>query len=581
MEYVDGIDLSRLVRRHGPLSVREACDYMRQAALGLQHAFEHGMVHRDIKPSNLLVTHLGPAGKSSARLATLFRRPGPVEPVAAPARPGPGAIVKILDMGLARFGTAQGGEITMVTLTQEGVVIGSPDFIAPEQARNPSGVDIRADLYSLGCTFYHVLTGQPPFPNGTPVEKILSHQLDSPTPIETMRPDLPYAVRNIIRRLMAKERDDRYRYPADLVVDLLAMEQSATTPTPVSRPPVELPPPVEVTATPATTQVVRVVPTQPTTADLPTHPGFLGQRVARRSVVLQGHEGVVLGLSFAPDGLLLASSGLDGVIRLWDLSEKTPRERTSLHSGYGEILSLAVSPDRPEIVFSSGYDGKLRRWDWTQTAPFEPTLLAAESYRTRSIVFSPDGRLLAVAGEGKTVSLWNVNETDIRRRAVLKEHQGTVNAVAFARDNRRLASGGEEGTIRLWEVGRFWCSQRGILFGHDGAVLSLAYSADGESLASGGMDSSVRIWSAGGDESARRVCFKDLAGAVRWVQFLANPGLLLAVAGAQVVVWDLVKQGKVSEWRLEAAVPYSVAVSPDGKRVAVGSGDGTVSLYVL
>ena len=131
MEYVEGTNLAKLVKEHGPMPVNQACDCIRQAALGLQHAFERGMVHRDIKPSNLLL--------------------------------GKGGILKILDMGLARLEESPSGEIES-RITQEGLVIGTPDFLSPEQARDARAVDIRSDIYALGCSFYFLLTGHTPYP---------------------------------------------------------------------------------------------------------------------------------------------------------------------------------------------------------------------------------------------------------------------------------------------------------------------------------------------------------------------------------------------------------------------------------
>src|SRR5579883_3418518 len=122
MDYIDGNELKKIVRDRGPMHVTEACEAIRQAALGLQHAFETGLVHRNIKPSNILVPRTG----------------GPV---------------KLVDLGLARVIDTPDEE--KHRLTQEGFVIGTPDFLAPEQARNPIGVDIRADIYSLGGTLFY------------------------------------------------------------------------------------------------------------------------------------------------------------------------------------------------------------------------------------------------------------------------------------------------------------------------------------------------------------------------------------------------------------------------------------------
>src|SRR5205807_443411 len=137
MEYVDGADLAKLVKDKGRVPVADACNYIRQAALGLQHAHQQGMVHRDIKPHNLILNRKGR--------------------------------VQILDFGLARLGRAAADD-TGEGITASGVIMGTPDYMAPEQTSSAHEVDIRADIYSLGCTLYHLLAGQVPFPGGTVID---------------------------------------------------------------------------------------------------------------------------------------------------------------------------------------------------------------------------------------------------------------------------------------------------------------------------------------------------------------------------------------------------------------------------
>jgi serine/threonine protein kinase len=185
MEYVEGTDLGRLVQERGPLPVDRACDYVRQAALGLQYAFEQGMVHRDLKPHNLMLT---PDGR-----------------------------VKILDFGLARFASEAA---SAAGLTGTGLVLGTVDYIAPEQADNAHQADIRSDIYSLGCTLYHLLAGQPPFPSGTPIQKVMAHVEKKPQPLTELRPDLPEGFMPVLERMMAKKPKHRYQTPAEVAVAL-------------------------------------------------------------------------------------------------------------------------------------------------------------------------------------------------------------------------------------------------------------------------------------------------------------------------------------------------------------------------
>ena len=169
MEYVDGTDLGKHVGLCGPLPVAEACDFIRQAALGLQHAHERNLVHRDIKPVNLFLTHklAVPAQRRSAARKQSTVRPPHQDP----------------RLGLwpaLHYPKGQSSQALMQSMAKG--IVGTADYLSPEQARNHQTVDIRGDIYSLGCTFYFLLTGQPPFPNGTLMQKILQHQQAEPAP---------------------------------------------------------------------------------------------------------------------------------------------------------------------------------------------------------------------------------------------------------------------------------------------------------------------------------------------------------------------------------------------------------------
>jgi len=187
MEYVDGPSLQEAVLKNGLADFVDAADYIRQAADGLQHAHNAGMVHRDIKPGNLLVDNKG--------------------------------VVKILDLGLARFFEDAGEE--SLTVAHDEKVLGTADYLAPEQAIDSHTVDSRADLYSLGCTFYFLLTGHPPFNEGTLAQRLMAHQNKQPPPITKDRPDTPASLVAIIEKMMAKNVDERYQ-TADEVSAALA-----------------------------------------------------------------------------------------------------------------------------------------------------------------------------------------------------------------------------------------------------------------------------------------------------------------------------------------------------------------------
>jgi len=225
MEYVDGIDLGKHIQLSGPASVDHGCDYIRQAALGLQHAHERNLVHRDIKPMNLFLSVVrGPSAKGHRAGGSASRRSGrPVQ-----------HRIKILDWGLAGLRNPRERGLDAINQIAKGLV-GTVDYLSPEQARNAGSVDIRGDIYSLGCSLYYLLTGQAPFPHGTLMQKVLQHQQAEPTPVESFRNDVPPGVAAVLRRMMAKHADDRYQTPAAVALALMPFMRPAPNPPAATR----------------------------------------------------------------------------------------------------------------------------------------------------------------------------------------------------------------------------------------------------------------------------------------------------------------------------------------------------------
>ena len=181
-EFVEGTNVRTMVEEHDVFPLSQALNYLLQIAHALDHAAVHGVIHRDVKPSNILITHEGRA--------------------------------KLIDMGLARL---QDTAEARGDLTASGVTLGTFDYISPEQARDPRNADIRSDIYSLGCTFFFMLVGRPPFPEGTVLQKLLQHQGDAPPDIRSFLPSIPAEIAFLIQKMMAKDPKQRFQTPAVLI----------------------------------------------------------------------------------------------------------------------------------------------------------------------------------------------------------------------------------------------------------------------------------------------------------------------------------------------------------------------------
>ncbi len=528
MEYVPGIDLHRLVKRAGPLSVSEACDYVMQVAEGLQHAHEQGLVHRDIKPANLMVA------------------PSPLDP----STPKGGPVrVKLLDLGLARMTAAAGGERSMLTLA--GEFLGTPDFVSPEQAEDSRQADIRSDLYSLGCTFFFLLTGEVPFPSDNMMLKLRRQVTEPPPSLTQRRPDAPPGVDWVVQTLLARSPADRFQTPAELKEKLLAVLhhpealavfRAGTTP----------PPPPETFQTPA--ELREVLEQLAQADDAPSTLTTASQVLA--------HQGGVQALALSADGQLLLSGGLDRTLRLWEvprLHEKRlvadrvgPVEQVCLTAkakwaaccslpegpkdcvvqlwdlGTGRVVRrlrgataplrcVAVTADGRRVA-AAGDDRTIRVWAVDQ--PGSPSLsLVGHTDRVSSVTFLPGNALLSGSDDG-TVRLWNLKTGEVKK--TLSSHFGPVAAVAFGGPSRRLALAGSGVRIREADGTSL------TLVGHEGLVLCLAFSADGQFLLTGGSDRTVRLWRAEDGKELER--HEGHADKVRAVVF--NPDSTIGYSGS-------------------------------------------------
>lgn len=581
MEFVPGTDLHQLVKKDGPLPVAKACDYIRQAAVGLQHAFSSGMVHRDIKPHNLLLSAPGSRPSASGSPAA------GIQPKAESREPE--AVVKILDMGLARVASSEGDATSM--LTQEGAIMGTPDFIAPEQAHEAHEVDIRADLYSLGCTFYYLLTGQVPFPGGSLTSKLMRHQMDEPKPVEQLRPEVPAGVAAIVRKMMAKKPADRFQTPQEVADRLAGLGSSISASGKKSS--------AAVAGAAAATDTM----TTPETHNRPRVPQRR-QPDRRRLVRLNAIGAGVLAVAAVVLYFLLrstkpetpappqqpggpqaiipppAASGPGFQMPSASWPDRPPEvafvlgEERGRH--WGSIDAVAYSPDGKVLATANGgQDNKVRFWD---PVTLEEKYKIPDSVYTTTMAFSPNGNLLATAYNPP--HLYDLNQMPPQVRSNLIG--GSI--IGFTADSRYLVIRSNK-SIQLLDIATIphpppvtLQEQLGI------GSLGAAFSGNSRFLAILSEDEEkVRVWDLG---SPRQPKLKATVPVKKPGPFIAlSPdGQQLAVSSTNYILqlWDLsgpAPKGPLAEENVQSNALTGIVYSPDGK--ALARGRSTVGYQLL
>jgi serine/threonine protein kinase len=539
MEFLAGQTLAAVVADRGPLGVAEACGYARQAALGLQHAFEHGMVHRDVKPQNLMLT--------------------------------PGGRVKVLDFGLAHVGddpdagpAAPGDTVvsnTAAALTRATSMLGTPDYMAPEQAADARAVDVRTDVYALGRTLYFLLAGRPPFPGGSAADKLAAHRGREPQPLTDVRPDVPPALAAVVGRMLTKDPSGRYQTPAEVAEAL----RPFTEPTPIRsnrRRRLALSATMLAVASAAVATVPFLRPRQGSPPSDSPRPG----EVLR---VIKGHTHSVWSVSFSRDGQYALTGSHDGTVRRWDLA--TGREVTCFAAHGSLALCAALTPDGRRCLSAGGRDGTFQLWE--VDTGVEIRRLRGHRGEANYLAISPDGSRALTGSRDNTMRLWDLATGD--ELTCFTGHTDVVRGVAFSHDGRKGVSASWDGTVGVWDLTTLQLLRR--LTGHPDWVHSACFSPDGRRVLSGGANSPVRLWDVETGQELRT--FAHGPSGVHSVAISPDGRRALSAGASVICLWDLETGAELLRLPGHTGSVWSVAFSPDGRRALSGSEDGTARLW--
>jgi WD40 repeat protein/tRNA A-37 threonylcarbamoyl transferase component Bud32 len=570
LEYVDGGSLAQQTVGK-PFSPERAAELVEMVARGIHAAHTHGIVHRDLKPANVLLTREGTP--------------------------------KIADFGLAkRLDSGQGR-------TQTGAILGTPSYMAPEQAGGKKGVGPAADVYALGAILYELLTGRPPFKADTPLDTVLLVVGGDLVPPRQLAPGVPRDLETVCLKCLNREPARRYASARDLADDLRRFRTGE---------------PVQARRAPAWERAWkwarrrpgRVIAAVLVLAALTATGLLYGRDVYRLAsnrgelVVVGGRPGLRLVVRRAGNQAALLDLDQQRLTELEAgdyeaaliddpedvelVSERVHLDRNgqavltvreafvgevrALKGHMGPVDAVALSPDGRHALSGSGPPGgdrALRLWD-LETGQMVCQFGTATT-EILAVAFAPDGRVALSAGSDKVLHLWDVETGQEVRK--LEGHRGAVYAVAFSPDGRLALSGSADRTVRLWDVETG--KEVRTLEGHTGTVRAVAFAPDGKQAISGGDAGTVRLWDVETGKE-RETSRRRLPGAV-WCVCFSPDGHLIAASGEVPVVrlWEVSTGRAKRPLRGHSKGIRGLAFTPDGRHLVSASLDRSVRVWGL